>query len=422
MLSFLMQKGKGNMAKKIVHIDLNAFFAQCEENRDPSLKGKAVAVGGNGKRGVVSTASYVARKHGVHSGMSMQIARTLCKDLIIIPGDYQLYAQESSKFFGVLKIRFKNVEQASIDECYIDMTEYIDEDENEHDYLIDLQLFLYKMTGLKCSMGLGDNKFLAKMASDYKKPMGLTIIHQKDVPTILFPIPIENMFGIGKKTAPKLKKVGINTIGDLAMTESSEVKSILGNTFEYEKSHANGFGNDVVDASPFDPKSVGASRTFPDDTTDYEEIKSMIVKLSKQVSDEMKKYRKVSSTLSVTLRDANFVTHSKQIGLVKPTNSLDEISSTALIVFERFWNGEPIRLVGVAMQNTIDEGEGHEQLTIFSKVNLNNNQKDNKKDIDDLIKDINSIDPGFNMKKASDIKVTKEKGKPTYHPFRGVEE
>lgn len=409
------------MAKKIVHIDLNAFFAQCEENRDPSLKGKAIAIGGNGKRGVVSTASYVARRQGVHSGMSMQIARTLCNDLIIIPGDYHLYAEESSKFFGVLRSRFKNVEQASVDECYIDMTEYIDEDENEHDYLVDLQLFLYKVTNLKCSIGLGDNRFLAKMASDYQKPMGLTIIHHKDVPTILYPIPIDNMYGIGKKTAPRLKKVGINTIGDLAMTESSEVRKILGNTFDYVKSHANGFGNDVVDSSPFDPKSVGASRTFPDDTTDYEEIKSMIVKLSKQVSNEMKQYHKVSATLAVTLRDSSFNTHSKQISLVKPTNSLDEISSTALIVFERFWNGEPIRLVGVSMQNTIDENEGHEQLTIFSKENFISSVETQKKKIDDIIKDIHDKNDSLKLMKVSDVKV-KKKRKPSYHPFRGIEE
>ena len=186
------------MGKIILHVDLNAFFVRCEEIKNPNLIGKAVIIGHEGRSGIVSTCSYKAREYGIHSGMPTFMATQKCKDLIIIPGDYSFYEEMSNKFFDYLS-RFSDlIEKASIDECYVDMTHYFKKGDDVVKKLKAIQDGLYKETGLKCSIGISVSKFLAKMGSDYKKPMGLTIIHKRDISKILFPLKVESMFGVGE--------------------------------------------------------------------------------------------------------------------------------------------------------------------------------------------------------------------------------
>lgn len=213
------------MSKVIMHIDLNAFFATAETIKDPSLEGLPLVVAGTSRRGIVSTASYEARKYGIHSAMPTYQARQLCSNLIILPGDYEYYQKLSNEFFEYLKTYSSIIEPASIDEGYVDITEQITNVNDPMKYLRDIQNGLYEKTKLKCSIGIGPTKFLAKMASDMKKPMGITIIRRKDIQKILWPLPIKDMFGIGKKTFPRLESLGIYKIGDLATTESLEVKN-----------------------------------------------------------------------------------------------------------------------------------------------------------------------------------------------------
>ena len=192
------------MAKIIMHIDLNAFYATAETIKDPSLEGKPLIIAGSSRRGIVSTASYEARKYGIRSAMPTYMARKLCPEVEIRGVDFELYQKLSSEFFGYIRRYTDIIEIASIDECYADMTECMKDIEDPCKFLKDLQDLLYKETKLKCSIGLAPTKFLAKMGSDYKKPMGITIIRRKDISKILWPLPIKDMYGIGKKTYPKL--------------------------------------------------------------------------------------------------------------------------------------------------------------------------------------------------------------------------
>ena len=208
------------MSKIIMHIDLNAFFATAEVIKDPSLEGKPLIVAGSSRRGIVSTASYEARKYGIHSAMPTYQAQRLCPGVIIRGGDFELYHRLSNKFFNYVRNYTNIIEIASIDECYADMSECMKDVKDPVEYLKNLQNDLYEKTKLKCSIGLAPNKFLAKMASDMKKPMGITIIRKKDVKKILWPIKIKDMYGVGKKTFPRLERLGIKTIGDLVRTES----------------------------------------------------------------------------------------------------------------------------------------------------------------------------------------------------------
>ena len=252
--------------KVIVHIDLNAFFARCEEIKNPSLEGKPIAVGHEGRGGIVSTCSYAARKYGVSSAMPMFKAKQLCPKLIICPVDFHFYNMMSNTFFNFIKRYTKLVEAASVDECFADFTETLKKEPDPIVFFRKLQLDLYKETGLKCSIGVSTTKFLAKMASDYKKPMGLTIIHKKEISKYLFPLNVGSMFGIGKKTAPRLKAIGINTIGDLyekMKNNDPEVVKMLGKSFQTLKDWLEGKGSDEIEMEKWDPKSIGNSTTLP---------------------------------------------------------------------------------------------------------------------------------------------------------------
>ena len=214
------------MSKIILHVDMNSYFATVEKILDPSLKDKLIVVGRDSSRGVVSTACYIARKYGIHSAMPIYKAKQLCPNLVIINGHYDKYEEFRDKFLKILYEYSSKIEVASIDECYVDISEYFIMNPTLEPLKVieNIQKRIFDETELICSIGVAPNKFLAKMGSDYKKPMGLTVIRLKDVQSILWPIKIEDMYGIGKKTAPRLKEIDIKTIGDLAKESVENVE------------------------------------------------------------------------------------------------------------------------------------------------------------------------------------------------------
>lgn len=356
------------MAKVILHIDLNAFFVRCEELEDPSLIGKPVIIGHSGRGGVVSTCSYKAREFGVRSGMPTFQALKLCPNAIIIPGHYSLYSKKSHEFINFVKKHSTLIEQASIDECYVDMTKTLSNIKNPLEYIKNMQDTLFKETGLMCSIGVAPTKFLAKMGSDYKKPMGITIIHRKDIARILYPLPIESFFGIGKKTAPKLRKMGISTIGDLAKLineDDPEIKKEFGRFYYGIKDWISGYGSDEVETEPWDPKSIGNSTTFKFDTNNFEEIKEYIRELSKEVSERAKEANKVGYSVQLVLKDDDFKVINRSKKLNKPTNDFIEIFDIATQLLEANLGDKMIRLAGVTLQNLIDPSDVVIQMSIF---------------------------------------------------------
>ncbi|MGI6734988.1 MAG: DNA polymerase IV [Bacilli bacterium] len=354
------------MSKIILHVDLNAFFAACEVLRNPTLKGKPLIVGGIGRRGIVSTASYEARKYGIHSAMPTYQAIRLCPNLIIKEPDFKLYHHYSSLFFNYLKDHVSPIlEVASIDECYIDATEVLRKNRDPIIYIKNLQQTLLKEIGLACSIGVGPTKFLAKMASNYRKPLGITIYRRRELAKTLWLLPINEMYGIGKATAPRLLKLNINTIGDLAKTEDPAVKQLLGKSYYTFKDWANGYGSDEVIVEEEDPKSIGNSSTFMFDTDNYEEISALFKELSNQVSERAKREGKVGSTIQIVMRYYTFENVNRSVTLNKPTNNALTIFYEAMKLFDRNYKDEPIRLLGVTLQNLSDEGSLVEQLSLF---------------------------------------------------------
>lgn len=387
------------MSKIIMHIDLNAFFATAEIIRDPSLANKPLIVGGTGRRGIVSTASYEARAFGVHSAMPTYMAERLCPGLIILPPDFKLYSRLSHEFFNFVRHYSPLVEVASIDECYVDMTEAMKNVKDPLVFLSNLQNDLYQKTLLKCSIGLGPTKFLAKMASDFKKPMGITIFRRRDLANALWTLPIASMYGVGKKTFPRLEKLGIMTIGDFVKSENPEVKALLGKFYFTLKEWATGFGSDEVQPEPDDPKSIGNSRTLMSDTDDYDEIRSMIIYLCQEVSERAHEEKMLGTTIQLVIKNADFTTMNRSVTVEKPTNDLGIIFLEAMRLFDKNYHGQMIRLLGVTLANLIPAKEVATQLSLFDASNTKVSRTDQ------IITNFNHILEKPLLKKLSDVKI-----------------
>ena len=356
------------MSKIILHIDLNAFFVRCEEIKNPSLEGKPVIIGRNGRGGIVSTCSYAAREYGVKSGMPTYQALLKCKDAILIEGDYHYYERKSREFFAFIKQYTTLVEPASVDECFADFTDVLKDEKQPLLFIRNMQKDLFKETKLMCSIGIAPTKFLAKMASDMKKPNGLVVIRKKDSRKILSPLPIEAFFGIGKKTSPKLREIGINTIGDLIKRidgEDPQIKNELGKFYYVIKDWIDGKGGDEVNTEPFDPKSVGHSTTLFSDALSTEELEKPLKELSLEVSKDAQKSNKKGKTIQLVLKDNEFKVINRSKRLSELTNDVDIIYKTALELLKANYDGRPIRLIGVTLQQLVNPKETYQQLSIF---------------------------------------------------------
>lgn len=360
------------MSKIILHIDLNTFFVRCEEIKNPSIIGKPVAIGGEGRAGIVSTCSYEARKYGVSSGMPMFQAKALCKDLIILPPDFNFIELLSKEFISHIRKYSEIIEQISCDECYVDITESFKKyGKNDiYWYLKDIQNSLYKKTKLKCSIGVGPTKFLAKMGSDYKKPMGITIIRKKDIKKILFPLDVKSFYGIGKKTAPKLYKLGIKTIGDLyykIKLNIPEVNETLMDSKSYILDCLEGRSSDEVHVFADEQKSIGTTRTLLSDSNSREEIRDFYLKEVDRIIADMKNEGKLTKTIQLTLKEASntgdfkTTTYSKTID--DYTDSETKIKEAAIKLFENAYKNQLIRLIGFSVKNLINRNEAVTQMT-----------------------------------------------------------
>lgn len=361
--------------KRIVHIDFNYFFVQVEELFDKSLRNVPCAVGSTLGRGIISTSNYLARSFGVRSGMAVSMALKACPQLKLVHEHYREYSKISNKIFKFLRSKFNILNQVSCDECFIDMTEYL-KGQNEYDTLRDLQFDIYNKFQIKVSIGLSYTTFLAKMASDYKKPLGLTIITPENREEILYPIKIKDFYGIGKKTAPILEKNGIETIGDLVNNKFNMASSILKNQYSYCLECALGHSSDIVEVTDFDPKSCSAMTTFDTDTNDYEEIKNALTDLTRKVSKELQQYHKKAKTIVLTLRDTTFTTKSRRTTLSKYTDDTETILNAGLKIFAMMKSDETAyRLVGIGVDNLIEtEGKITENVTTDDIINIFNKE------------------------------------------------
>ncbi|MFT9598729.1 DNA polymerase IV [Mesobacillus sp.] len=352
----------------ILHVDMNSFYASVEMAYDPDLKGKPLAIAGNPeeRRGIIVTCSYEARKFGVRTTMPLWEAKKLCPDLIIKKPNFDRYRTASAAMFDILRQYTEVVEPVSIDEGYVDITECSDLGA-PLEIAESIQKRILEQLDLPCSIGVAPNKFLAKTASDMKKPMGITVLRKRDIPKVLWPLEVGEMHGVGTKTADKLKSIGIDTIGGLAEANEIQLKGLLGINGIRLKERANGQDNRQVDPdSVYDFKSIGNSTTLPRDISNQLELLKVLDRLSEQVAARMKRKEAVATSISVMIRFKDRKTITRSQKLQNPVSKQDEIAAAAKTLFLKHWNGDPIRLLGITGTDLLEADKAVKQLDLFS--------------------------------------------------------
>ena len=347
------------MERIVLHIDMDAFFASVEQRDHEEYRGKPVIVGGLGPRGVVSTASYEARKFGVHSAQAMAIARRLCPNAIFLHPDHARYSDVSRQIFSILSRFSPVIEQLSIDEGFLDLTGMERLMDNPRVYGEEIKRAVREETGLTASVGIAPNKFLAKLASDLEKPDGLVVIRPEDAEKVLAPLPVNRIFGVGKKTEARLAALGFKTIGQLAAADRGKLVQALGNRMASQLlSLAHG-----LDDRPVEPRraaqSIGREETFDEDIRSREEAERVLLALSEEVGWRLRRKGLFARTITLKVRLGSFDTFTRQQTLPEPVAYDEDIFREAQTLFRAFSMppGPGIRLLGVSAGNLSEGGE-----------------------------------------------------------------
>lgn len=351
-------------ALNIIHFDMDAFFASVEEYDNPKLKERPLAVGGDSKRGIVTTANYKARVYGIHSAMPVFMAKQKCPCLTIVPTRIERYREVSKKVFDILREFTSIIEPLSIDEGFLDISEL---DRDPLDVSKDIKRRVLEETGLTMSIGISYNKFLAKLASDWNKPNGIKVIDRSMIPEILLPMSIRSVSGIGPKSAKRLNNIGIYTIRDLFNLSEEFLLEFFGKHGLEIYKRIRGIDERAVIVDSV-RKSIGTETTFLDTTVEVETLKDYLMKFSNELTESLEKKNIQAKTVTLKLKDINFKTQTKGITLSNYIYDFKDISETAVMLLEQVDLDEEIRLIGLSLSNLFTK-EVH-QISLFDKTTL----------------------------------------------------
>lgn len=370
------------MKRTIFLVDMNAFFVSCEMSRNPDLISKPAAVAGNPEKrtGIILAANYEARAYGIKTAMTVSKAKQLFPGLITVSPDHNFYQQKSREVMTLLQEFSPVIEPNSIDEAWLDLTGC---DTIYASPLSAAQIIMKEIKtrlDLSCSIGISENKFLAKMASEMKKPMGITELWLSDIKTKMWPLPVSNMYGIGTKTASRLSDCGISSIGDLARTSAETMRNLFGKNGTIIHNHANGIDNEpVTPRSDDEMKSIGRSVTLPQDISRPDMLRSILIKLSDEVAATARKNLVKGNVIRLNLKFKDFTVINRQ-ETVHPTNSGNEIFQTGYNLLLKNWQSDwSVRLIGITLAG-FDHSHEPQQLSIFDLAEQQHTQKTNSHD------------------------------------------
>ena len=355
-----------NEKKRVIfHMDMDHFYTAVEEREHPEYKGKPVVVGADPKegkgRGVVSTSNYEARRAGVRSGMPISRAWKLCPEAVYLQPNFPLYIRVSNEIMEIARKYADKFEQWGIDEAFLDVSARVKDYAEAAALAIQLKREIKEKENLTCSVGVGPNKLIAKIASDYQKPDGLTIVKEDQAEAFLAPLPARKLLWVGRKTEAKLKQMGINTIGDLAHTNPAVLTETFGVMGTQMHLMARGIDRSQVEART-EVKSISHETTFEEDTDDLDVVLKALDSLAAEVSKEVTAQKLFFKTVTVKVRYENFETHTRSKTLPFITNRLQDLQKTAKELFKPYLRHDrKIRLIGVRVSGFV---KGERQKTL----------------------------------------------------------
>ena len=378
------------MEKIIMHIDVNNAFLSwtavlmLKEGYKYDIRNSYAVIGGDeaSRRGIVLAKSMPAKKKGVVTGETLYAARKKCPNLKTYPPNYNFYKKMSDSMFELIKKYTPDIEQMSIDECFLDYTPVKHLYGDEIKFAYKLKKEIYDTLGFTVNVGVANNKLCAKMASDFSKPYKVHTLFKNEVKEKMWPLEVDELFGIGKKTAIKLHNLNINTIYDLAHTDDKKLYKYFKNTAIDMIRSANGLGSDYVNPIADDPKGIGNETTLDHNISSKKELHQYLLALSENVTLRLRKQEKYAYVVVVTLKDKFFKRKSHQKKLVNATNITEEVYNTTKDILDEMDTEDGIRLIGVRLDNLV-ESSNH-QTSLFESLEVREDNKMLEKTVDNI--------------------------------------
>jgi DNA polymerase-4 len=351
--------------RRILHIDMDAFYASVEQRDKPHLRGLPLAVGGDPEqRGVVAAASYEARQFGVRSAMPMARAVRMCPSLVIVRPDFARYKAASQAVFSIFRAVTPLVEPLSLDEAYLDVTENAWGEALGQAVAQRIKREIREATGLTASAGVAPNKFLAKIASGWKKPDGLTVIAPERVEQFLHKLPVDALWGVGPVTAQRLRDRGIERLIDVRAVDPNVLREAVGSLAEWLRQLADGVDNRPVEPDQ-EVKSSGTENTFAEDLTDLADVRREVDEMARDGAGWLERRGLTCRTVTIKVRYSDFTTITRSHSRTPPTRDADDIAARAIGLLDRTEAGRrPVRLLGVSVHNLVDPEEPREEVPL----------------------------------------------------------
>lgn len=369
------------MERKILHVDVNSAFLSwtavemLKNGAEVDIRTIPAIIGGDEekRKGVVLAKSIPAKKYGIKTGEPIYFARQKCPNLQIYQGNFKVYYYYSNALYNLLHEYTDKIERFSIDECFLDITDFIPKNKTDRDIAYEIHTRVKQELGFTVNIGIAPNKLLAKMASDFEKPDKVHTLYKNEIPIKMWNLPISDLLMVGKRSLPKLELLGIKTIGDLAHQPKALLEKQFGKFGKMIWEYANGIDNSEVISEPEEPKSIGNSVTLPKDTDKIEKIEEVLLALTEQTCYRLRKHQLLAHTVGVQIKTKDFKTYSHQKSLTTDTDSTKIIYETAKQILNEMYKGESVRLVGIKLDKLATQEK--QQLSLFDTPKNEKQQK-----------------------------------------------